>query len=105
MDIIEQQNVDSAILDISLEGMNGIQLTKKIKSRYPHLPILILTMHTEPTYAKRAFQAGARGYITKHEAAETIIAAIRLMLCGKDYISETMTQKFLNRIHSKGSHG
>ncbi|MHC4483048.1 MAG: response regulator [Planctomycetota bacterium] len=105
LDAIETQQVDLVIVDISLNGTNGIQLTERIKSKYAHLPVLILTMHDEALYAKRAFQAGARGYITKHEAAETIIAAIRLMLSGKDYISETMTQKFLNRIHSKGSHG
>jgi DNA-binding NarL/FixJ family response regulator len=104
LDIIEQQNVDLAILDISLEGMNGVQLTEKIKSRYPHLPVLILTMHAEPTYAKRAFRAGAKGYVTKQEAAETIITAIRLMLSGRDYISEQMAQKFLKNLNSAGSH-
>ena len=105
LDAIGTLPVDLAIVDISLEGRNGLQLTEQIKSQYPHLPVLILTMHDEALYAKRAFQAGARGYITKHEAAETIIAAVRLMLDGKDYISETMTQKFLKSIHSKGSHG
>lgn len=89
-----------AIVDISLEGMNGIQLTEKIKSKHMHLPVLILTMHDEALYAKRAFRAGAEGYITKHEAAETIITAIRLMLTGKDYISESMTQKFLKKLNS-----
>jgi DNA-binding NarL/FixJ family response regulator len=105
LDVIETQVVDLAIVDISLEGRNGLQLTEQIKSRHPHLPVLILTMHDEALYARRAFQAGARGYITKHEAAETVVAAIRLMLGGKDYISETMTQKLLRRIHAKGSHG
>ena len=79
-------------------------LTEKIKYQRPQLPVLILTMHDEALYAKRAFQAGAGGYITKQEAAETIITAIRLMLSGKDYISETMTQKFLKKLHSRGSH-
>jgi DNA-binding NarL/FixJ family response regulator len=105
LDAIETQHVDLVIVDISLNGTNGIRLTERIKSKYPYLPVLILTMHDEALYAKRAFQAGARGYITKHEAVETIIAAIRLMLAGKDYISEAMTQKFLSSIHSKGSHG
>ena len=105
LEALETQQVDLAIVDISLEGKNGLQLTEQIKSRYPHLPVLILTMHDEAFYAKRAFQAGARGYITKREAAETIITAIRLMLGGQDYISETMAQKFLGRMYSKGSHG
>ncbi len=100
LEAIEKKQIDLAIVDISLEGMNGIQLTEKIKSKHLHLPVLILTMHDEALYAKRAFQAGAEGYITKHEAAETIITAIRLMLTGKDYISESMTQKFLKKLNS-----
>jgi DNA-binding NarL/FixJ family response regulator len=105
LDSLETEEIDLAIVDISLEGRSGLQLTEQIKSRYPNLPVLILTMHDEALYAKRAFQAGAKGFITKHEAAETIVAAIRLMLAGKDYISETMTQKLLRRIHAMGSHG
>ncbi|MHC4259372.1 MAG: response regulator [Planctomycetota bacterium] len=105
LDCLETEEIDLAIVDISLEGRNGLQLTEQLKSRYPNLPVLILTMHDEALYAKRAFQAGAKGFITKHEAAETIVAAIRLMLGGKDYISETMTQKLLKRIHATGSHG
>ena len=102
--IIEEQKVDLAIVDISLNGTNGIQLTERIKSQYPTLPVLVLTMHDEALYVKRAFQAGAKGYVTKHEAADTIITAIHLMLSGKDYISETITQKFLKKLNSKASH-
>lgn len=91
---IEKQQVDLAIVDISLDGTDGIELTEKIKSKYPRLPVLILTMHDELHHAQRAFRAGARGYITKHEAAETIITAIRLILSGRDYVSKKMAQKF-----------
>ena len=104
LEAIEQQHVDLAIVDISLEGTNGIQLTERIKSQYPNLPVLMLTMHDEEIYVKRAFQAGARGYVTKHEAAGTIVTAIRLILKGKEYLSETMTQKFLKKLRSSGSH-
>ena len=99
LEAIEKQRVDLAIIDISLDGPNGIQLTERIKSQHPNLPVLVLTMHDEELYVKRAFQAGAKGYVTKHEAAGTVITAIRLMLSGKDYISETMRQKFLKKLH------
>lgn len=102
--IIEEQQVDLVIIDISLEGTDGIQLTERIKLQHPNMPVLVLTMHDEALYVKRAFQAGAQGYVTKHEAADTIITAIRLILSGKDYISETMTQKFLKKLNSTGSH-
>jgi DNA-binding NarL/FixJ family response regulator len=104
LEAIENERTDLAIIDISLEGTDGIELTEKIKSQYPYLPVLILTMHDEALYAKQAFRAGAAGYITKHEAAETIIAGIRMMLSGKEYISESITQKLLKKMHSKGSH-
>jgi DNA-binding NarL/FixJ family response regulator len=104
LEAIEKKQIDLAIVDISLDGTNGIQLTEKIKSQRPHLPVLILTMHDEALYAKRAFQAGAEGYVTKQEAAETIITAIRLMLSGKDYIGERMAQRFLKKLDSTGSH-
>jgi len=101
LETIEKQQVDLAIIDISLEGPNGIQLTERIKSKHPNLPVLVLTMHDEEIYVKRAFQAGAKGYVTKHEAAETLITAIHLMLSGKDYISETMKQKLLKKLYKK----
>ena len=93
LQVIEENPVDLAIVDISLNRVNGIELTEKIKSQYPHLPVLILTMHDEAIYARRAFEAGAEGYVTKHEAAETIITAIRLMLAGKHYVSKSMAKK------------
>ncbi len=95
LELMDTHPVDLVVVDISLRGANGLQLTEKIKSRYPHLPVLILTMHDELHYAKRAFQAGAQGYVTKHEAPETIVIAIRLILDGKHYLSEKMAQKFL----------
>ncbi len=101
LEAIAKHQVDLAIVDISLEGTNGVQLTEKIKSKCPYLPVLILTMHDEASYAKRAFQAGAGGYITKHEAAETIITGIRIMLTGKEYVSETMTQKILEKLRTE----
>ncbi|MHC5059521.1 MAG: response regulator [Planctomycetota bacterium] len=103
LETIEKQQVDLAVVDISLDGKSGIELTETIKSKYPDLPVLILSMHDEAVYAKRAFKAGARGYVTKREAAETIITAIRLTLSGSEYVSEKKTTEFIKRLHSKGS--
>jgi DNA-binding NarL/FixJ family response regulator len=88
LEALATEIVNLAIVDISLNGTNGIQLTEKIKSKHPDLPVLILTIHDEAVYAKRALEAGAKGYVNKREAAETIITAIRLVLSGKQYISE-----------------
>ena len=96
LDIIKTEHIDLAIIDISMEGMNGIQLTEQIKAHYPGIPVVILSMHDELNYAKRAFRAGARGYIAKHEAAEKIIPAIRNVLNGKVHVSERMAKKIID---------
>jgi DNA-binding NarL/FixJ family response regulator len=95
LEVLEKETIDLAIVDISLDGTNGIQLTEKIKSKYPGLPVLILTIHDERDYAERALDAGAQGYVNKREAAETIIAAIRLVLIGKQYIKGQNPQDVL----------
>ena len=104
LEILKKERLDLTIVDISLNGTNGIQLTEKIKTSYPDLPVLVLTIHDEALYAKRAMEAGAKGYINKREAAETIISAIRLVLGGKQYINENRAQDVLKTIHTKGSH-
>ena len=93
LEAIEKHSVDLAIVDISLGDSDGITLTKKIKSKNPHIPVLILTMHEEEVYLERSLKAGAKGYVTKHEDAGTIITAIRLILLGKSYVSKGMSHK------------
>jgi DNA-binding NarL/FixJ family response regulator len=90
---IERHDIDLAIVDISIIGTDGVGLTGQIKMRHPEIPVLILTMHDELLYAKRAFRAGAEGYVEKREAADTIITAIRKILGGEKYISRQMAEK------------
>jgi len=86
---IASQEFDLAIVDISLEDMNGLELTQKMKLRRPNLIVLILSMHDGLFYAQRALRAGASGYVAKYEAAEKIITAIRQVLSGNIYISDS----------------
>ena len=95
MKILATKPVDLVIMDISIEGMNGIQLTEKIKSLYPDLPVIMLTIHDDPAYARRAFSAGASGYIAKDEASESVIKAIRRVLSGESYISSRIVQQII----------
>jgi len=92
MRAIEREHIDLAIVDISLVGVGGIQLTEQIKMRHPHLPVLILTMHDELFFVRRAFGAGANGYILKRDATE-LIKAVRLLLAGAIYISPEVARK------------
>ncbi len=93
--ILDKEPVDLVIMDISIEGMNGIQLTEKLKSLYPDLPVIMLTIHDDPVYAGRAFRAGAIGYIAKDEASESVIKAIRQVLSGRSYVSSRIVQQII----------
>lgn len=95
LDLINQQVPDFAIVDISLQGMNGLELIKVVNSKHPNLLILVVSMHDEALYAERALKAGARGYIMKQEASKKVLIAIHQLLDGKVYISEAMHDKML----------
>jgi DNA-binding NarL/FixJ family response regulator len=88
---------DILIVDISLNGPDGLELLKNLRTRYPVLPVLILSMHDESIYAERALRAGANGYIMKQEAAEKVLAAVRQILNHETYVSDRVASKILQR--------
>ncbi|MEP6809565.1 MAG: response regulator transcription factor [Chthoniobacterales bacterium] len=97
---------DLAIVDIGLHGStNGIELTKSIKAEHPHLPVLVLSMHDESLYADRALRAGARGYLMKREALDSVIAAVRTVLDGDIYVSPAMQKRMLAEHVGADSYG
>ncbi|MGD0261421.1 MAG: response regulator transcription factor [Verrucomicrobiota bacterium] len=82
---------DVAIVDIALKDSSGIELIKDLKECCPAVAVLVLSMHEESHYAERALRAGARGYIMKRETAKKVVTAIRQVLQGKLYMSESLT--------------
>jgi DNA-binding NarL/FixJ family response regulator len=88
---------DIAIIDISLNGPDGLDLLKDIRGRLPYLPVLILSMHDESIYAERALRAGAQGYIMKQEATEKVLVAVRRILNDEIYVSERIANRMLQR--------
>jgi DNA-binding NarL/FixJ family response regulator len=92
---IRDSNPDFIVLDISLDGPDGLELLKTLRTTYPNLPVLVLSMHDESTYAERALRAGANGYIMKQEATEKVLVAIRRILHGEMYLSERLTNRML----------
>jgi DNA-binding NarL/FixJ family response regulator len=92
---IKELEPDVVTVDISLGDANGLELIRGIKTQYPDLPMLSLSMHQESFYAERAIRAGAKGYITKQEATKKVILAIRRVLDGGLYLSEEMKDKLL----------
>jgi DNA-binding NarL/FixJ family response regulator len=91
---------DVAVVDISLPGMNGIELIKNLLHQLPNLKILVVSRHDEELYAERALRAGAKGYLMKLEAAETLITAIRQILNGGIYLSDKIGTKMLMKLTS-----
>ena len=96
--LIEAMRPDVAVVDISLNGPDGLDLLKTIRTRDPNLPVLILSMLDELLYAERALRAGASGYIMKQEATEMVLVAIRRILDGQIYLSDRMADKMLHRL-------
>jgi len=101
--LIETTNPDIAILDITLKGSSGLELIKDLRARGLNTPVLVLSMHEETLYAERVLRAGARGYISKHEASSTLIKAIRHVLSGQVYLSDKMTATLLEKVSGRKS--
>jgi DNA-binding NarL/FixJ family response regulator len=101
--LIRGTSPNLAIVDITLKGSSGLELVKSIKALSIIVPVLVLSMHDESLYAERALQAGASGYITKHQATEEVLSAIRRVLAGEIYLSEKMTTFFLKRLSAVGA--
>jgi len=80
-----------------LNGPDGLDLLKDIRTRFPELPVLILSMHDESVYAERALRAGAQGYVMKQEATERVLVALRRILSGEIYVSERIANRMLQR--------
>ncbi len=95
LDILRREKVDLLIVDISMPGLSGLDLTRRVVSSWPSLPVLVLSMHEESVYAERAFAAGARGYITKQGATEKLVEAVRRMLQGGVYFGPAVEQRML----------
>ena len=94
---IETASPEVVLLDLSLQGAGGLDLLKTVHERRPRLPVLVVSMHDESLYAERALRAGARGYVMKHEAPDRIVAAVRRILSGGIYLSESMSSRLLAR--------
>jgi DNA-binding NarL/FixJ family response regulator len=93
--VLASARPDVLIVDISLNGPDGLDLLKTIRTTHLSLPVLILSMHDESIYAERALRAGANGYIMKQEATEKVLVAVRRILSGEIYVSDRIANKML----------
>lgn len=101
LQVIETLKPDVVVVDMALKDASGLDLLKDLKSRFPDLPALVLSMQNESVYAERALRAGARGYIMKEETTENVVEALRKVLSGEVYLSDKMSKKVLNQFAGK----
>ena len=95
---IQVTRPDIAIIDLTLKNSDGLELIKDIRSRWPGLRMLVVSMHDESLYAERVIRAGAMGYITKQDATRNILAAIRRILAGNIYVNERIATRIIQRL-------
>jgi len=98
MKAVAELKPDLVLMDISLEGTNGIDVTKSLKARHQDLPILVVSMHDEALYAERALRAGAQGYIMKNQPIQIVRAAIFKVLGGDIFLSDKMSTSVLAKL-------
>ncbi len=81
------------ILDVSMPGRSGIDILSDLKRAQPKLPVLVLSMHPEEQFARRALKAGASAYMTKETVPEELVKAVRKVLAGGRYVSAALAEK------------
>jgi len=98
LELVEREQPDLVLVDITLKNSSGLTLLKELQSRWPNILTLAVSMHDEFTYAVRCLKAGAKGYIMKQAGTERIRDAIRCVLEGGTYLSEKMTQSAVEQL-------
>jgi two-component system, NarL family, invasion response regulator UvrY len=95
LDLVREREWDVAVLDLSLGGRDGLEVLKELKQIRPRLPVLILSMHSEQLFARRAFKAGASGYITKDIPRTELVSAINKVIEGGTYVSPALAEELV----------
>lgn len=107
LDRLRRTDYDIAIVDISMPGMSGLDLLRRIRAEFPRPRVLMLSMYAEEQYAMRAFKAGANGYLTKDSATRELVAAVRKLVAGGVYVSASLAERLvlsLNGAHEDALH-
>ncbi len=95
IELVEKNNPDVLVLDISMPDLDGISVTRMLKPNFPDLRILILTLHEDEALVKEAIKAGASGYVLKRAAESELVTAIQVILRGDMYVDPSMLRSLL----------
>lgn len=103
LECLRQQRIDLAIVDLSMPGMSGLDLIRRIRAEHDGVRVLVLSMHAEEQYALRAFKAGANGYVTKDSAAAELVSAVRKVAAGGAYVSPGLAERVVQQLSTGGA--
>ena len=98
LSVVGSKKPDLVITDLTLPGRNGLELIKDLCASHPDIPVIVLSMHDEMIYAERVLRAGGRGYVMKDAVPERLLEAIRIVLGGGVFASQTVTKHFLKAL-------
>ena len=93
LELARKQRWDIVLLDITMPGKGGLEVLQELRREQPKLPVLVLSAHPEDQLALRLLKAGAAGYLTKDKAPEVLLHAVRKILRGEKYVSESLAEK------------
>ena len=99
LECLRRQPFALAVVDLSMPGMSGLELIRRIKADHPATAVLVLSMHAEEQYALRAFKAGANGYLTKDSAAEELMRAVRKVAAGGAYVTASLAERVVQQLN------
>lgn len=97
---VESEKPDLIVSDLTLPGRNGLEFIKDLGAIHPEIPVIVLSMHDELVYAERVLRAGGRGYVMKDTPPDRLLEAIRTVLAGGIFASQTVTNHFLKALSS-----
>lgn len=103
LEVLARQQVDLMVVDLSLAEQSGMDLIRTVRTHYPQVKCLVLTMHDEKLHAERALRAGARGYLMKHETTKKIVIALRCLRDGRIFLSDAIASDLLERMAGTSS--
>jgi two-component system, NarL family, response regulator NreC len=95
---VETARPDLVVMDLSMPKLNGLEATEQLRGRIPTARVLMLSVHEDATYLRRALEVGAASYILKRSAAETLISALRAVASGKVYLDPTLGATLVERL-------
>lgn len=105
LDILKREDVDVAVLDISMPGLDGIETTREIKKKYPEVKVLVLTMHDQEKFIQELIEEGVYGYIVKNKGINTLVDAVKQIYDGKRYFGDGILEKYLKTREKKYLNG